>query len=233
MKVVPDCPGGQVIKYLLALVVIVAASSLAYWFGLNEGLTPVAELWEEKEALRHDLRESEQINVQLQQDFARIRINGEIDGKTSQVAQQSIASLQKQVGQLSEELSFYKKILLPNRMNEGLRIEQLELFPGAADEVRYSLLLIHAVENPDYVQGSVQISLLGQTAGQKKQLPLSALGKGKEDTIPFRFRYFQSIDGKLILPAGFEPLEVIIVAEARGKNKQRLEKTFDWSLSGE
>ena len=233
MKVVPHRPGGQVIKYLLTLVVIVAASGLAYWFGLNEGQTPVAELLKEQEALQQGLHESEQVNAQLQQDFAKIRIDGEIDGKISQVAQQTITSLQEQVGQLNEELSFYKKMLLPNKMNEGLRIEQLDLFPGASDEVRYSLLLIHAAENHGYIQGSVQISLLGQEAGQKKQLPLSALGNGKEDTIPFRFRYFQNIGGKLILPAGFEPLEVIIVAESGGKNTQRLEKTFDWSLGGE
>ncbi len=232
MKVVPHRPWDRRIKYFLTLVVIVATGGMAYWFGLNESLTPTADLVKERDELRYSLRELEQMNTQLQQDFIRMRVGGEIDGKASQVTQQTITALQEQVGKLNEEISFYKKMLLPNAVNEGLRIEQLDLLPGAFGEIRYSLLLVQVVENPDYVQGNLQISLLGREAGQKRQLPLSALGEGGKDAIPFRFRYFQSIDGELVLPSEFEPMEVIIVAETRGANAQRLEKKFDWSLNG-
>ena len=61
---------------------------------------------------------------------------------------------------------------------------------------------------------------------------LSQLDKEKTDAVKFRFRYFQNINGEMILPEGFQPREVMVVAQSSGRNAQRLEKTFDWPLNG-
>jgi len=59
---------------------------------------------------------------------------------------------------------------------------------------------------------------------------LSELDTEKQEAIRFRFRYFQNINGELVLPDGFEPREVMIVAQSSGNNAQRLEKRFEWRL---
>ena len=66
---------------------------------------------------------------------------------------------------------------------------------------------------------------------EEKQLVLSELDNEKSDAVRFRFRYFQNITGRMTLPDGFEPRLVMIAAQSSGGN-QRLEKDFDWSLSG-
>jgi hypothetical protein len=55
----------------------------------------------------------------------------------------------------------------------------------------------------------------------------------KQNSIRFRFRYFQNIDGELTVPEGFEPREIMVVAKMTGRNNQRLEKKFDWQLDGD
>jgi hypothetical protein len=50
--------------------------------------------------------------------------------------------------------------------------------------------------------------------------------------IRFRFRYFQNIDGELTIPSDFTPMEIMVVANATGANKRRLERRFDWQLAG-
>jgi len=62
---------------------------------------------------------------------------------------------------------------------------------------------------------------------------VSESGRDKAEAIKFRFRYFQNIIGELQLPEGFVPREVMVVAQSSGLNAQRLEKTFDWPLTGE
>ena len=77
----------------------------------------------------------------------------------------------------------------------------------------------------------MKIAVRGQDGAEEKSLVLSELDKGKSDVVRFRFRYFQNINGRMVLPAGFEPREVMIVAQASG-GKQQLKKDFNWPLNG-
>ena len=143
----------------------------------------------------------------------------------------SIETLQEINAQLNEEVSFYKGVMAPNFDKKGLRIEKLDITADAGRTVKYSLLLTQVVENHAWLQGEVKISVRGQYGMEEKQLALSELDNEKSDAVRFRFRYFQNINGRMTLPDGFEPRLVIVAAQSLGGN-QRLEKDFDWSLSG-
>ena len=51
-----------------------------------------------------------------------------------------------------------------------------------------------------------------------------------EDRLDIRlqFRYFQNIEGELIVPENFEPESVQIVAESEGQNAKTVRKSFVW-----
>jgi hypothetical protein len=74
--------------------------------------------------------------------------------------------------------------------------------------------------------------VVGQQGEGEKELSLSDLNSSG-GPIRFRFRYFQNIDGELTVPAGFEPRQIKVVAQSSGRNRQRLEKKFDWLLDGD
>jgi hypothetical protein len=48
--------------------------------------------------------------------------------------------------------------------------------------------------------------------------------------LPLRFRYFQAIEGELILPAGFEPLGVSVVASSSTPRKAEVREQYPWQL---
>ena len=75
------------------------------------------------------------------------------------------------------------------------------------------------------------ILIYSRIGAEEKNLVLSELDREKSDAVRFRFRYFQNINGRMVLPDGFEPREVMIVAQASG-GKQQLKKDFNWPLSG-
>lgn len=230
MVVVPYRPMYKAMIFMAFLVALAAFSWLTYQYGKNEGLALKIEVVEEKERVSQQLTESQRLIESMRQLIADLQVGGEIDDKANEEVRLSIESLQEEIAQLNEEINFYKGVMVPNAADKGLRIERLDVSSNVPGRVKYSLLLTQVVDKHDYVQGGVQISVLGQEAGLEKRFNLSELDEEKDDSVRFRFRYFQNINGELIVPEGFEPREVMIIAQSSGANAQRLEKTFDWPL---
>lgn len=230
MVVVPYRPMYKAMIFMAFLVALAAFSWLTYQYGKNEGLALKIEVVEEKERVSQQLTESQRLIESMRQQIADLQVGGEIDDKANEEVRLSIESLQEEIAQLNEEINFYKGVMVPNAADKGLRIERLDVSSNVPGRVKYSLLLTQVVDKHDYVQGGVQISVLGQEAGLEKRFNLSELDEEKDDSVRFRFRYFQNINGELIVPEGFEPREVMIIAQSSGANAQRLEKTFDWPL---
>lgn len=232
MVVVPHRPLYKTMIFIAFLAALAAFSYLTHELGMDRGLALKVEVVKERDEISRQLTDATRTMEQMRQEMADLKVGGEIDDKANEEVRQTIESLQEQIAQLNEEISFYKGVMLPNVANKGLRIERLDVSSNAPGRVKYSLLLTQVVDKHDYIQGGVQISLLGQVGNQEQKFLLSELDKEKEDAIRFRFRYFQNINGELMLPDGFEPREFMIVAQSSGSNAQRLEKRFDWPLNG-
>ena len=234
MIVVPHRPLRKAGMFLFLLLSVMAAGYITYDFGVRVGLVLKAELLAEKERLQSQLIASEKAAAVMRQEIVRLKLGGEVDSLANEEVRQSVESLQDQVARLSEEVRFYKGVMVPNAEDKGLRIEHLVMENTyEPNKYKYNLLLTQVVDKHDIVQGGVKITLVGWEDGEETELLLSDLIKGGKTEIAFRFRYFQNMDGELVLPGGFEPMEVKVVAQSSGKNAQRLERKFDWQLNGE
>ena len=231
MMVVPHRPFYRAVTFMALL----GALGIFFWFifhyGKNEGMALKVEWVKERDNIREELIRSNSLIDEMRQEIALLKVDGVIDDKANEEVRQTIESLQEVNAELNEEVSFYKGVMAPNFAKKGLRIEKLDMAADSERSVKYSLLLTQVVDTHHWLQGEVEISVRGQYGIEEKSLVLSELDKGKADAVRFRFRYFQNINGKMTLPEGFEPREVMIVAQSSG-GKQRLEKGFDWPLSG-
>jgi len=218
--------------FMAFLIAMALFSWLTYEYGRNQGLALKVEVVRDRDLISSQLMESQKLIIEMRQEIADLEIGGAIDERATEEVRQTMESLQGEIAELNEEISFYKGVMLPNVANKGLRIERLDMTPNTPGRFKYSLLLIQIVDKHNYIQGGVEISLRGREGEQEKRLMLSQLDKEKTDAVKFRFRYFQNINGEMILPEGFQPREVMVVAQSSGRNAQRLEKTFDWPLNG-
>ena len=75
------------------------------------------------------------------------------------------------------------------------------------------------------------MSVSGMIGRTEEIFALNELDEDKAHPVSFRFRYFQNIDGEMLIPKGFEP-QVLIVAQTSGRKSQRLERSFTWPLNG-
>lgn len=220
---------GALVLLVIALVASLVWSS--YQLGMDDGLATRVWIVQERDDLAQKLKESVRLTETYRQEVAAMKLADEIDGKSDVDVQQTISDLQNELAQIQEEVRFYKGIMVPNVEDKGLRIERLRVeSAGEPNRFRYNLLLTQVVEKHDYVQGNVEISLLGESAESEASLQFADISTSEEGNIRFRFRYFQNIDGELMLPDGFAPREIMVVAQSAGRSAQRLERRFNWQV---
>jgi len=223
----------HVIGGLVLLVVALVASLIwsSYQLGVDEGLSTRVWIVQERDDLAQKLKQSVSLTETYRQEVAALKLADEIDLQADVGVQQTILELQTQLARVQEEVQFYKGVMLPKVEHKGLRIERLKVEnSGEPNRFKYNLLLTQVVNKYDYVQGDVEINLVGDEDNLGSNLPLGDISTQDQDSIRFRFRYFQNIDGELMLPDGFTPKEVMVVAQATGGSSQRLERRFTWQV---
>lgn len=233
MVVVPHRPYYKAAVFAMCVLAVAALSVLTFRYGLDQGIATRFEVVQEREELRKQLVKSENQVAAMRQDIATLKLGEEVDTKATEEVRATVESLQNDIALLNEEIRFYKGVMIPNAENKGLRIERMNLTPLAdTGRFSYSLLLTQVVDKHDYVQGGVEINLVGKQGEESTQLSLSSLSTENKSAERFRFRYFQNIDGELEIPNNFEPEAVMVIAQSSGSRAQRLEKRFDWQRVG-
>jgi len=231
MRVVPHRPFYRVGVFLLFVMALGALCYLSFEYGQQQGLALKVEVVRERDAVKRQLEDSTRVINEMRQEIASLKLGEEVDTRATEEVRQTVEELQSEIADLSEEILFYKGVMIPNVENQGLRIERLNIEDGLQpNQIRYSLLLTQVVEKHDYVQGAVEITVLGTVGGGQQELKLSEVSEN-DNSVRFRFRYFQNINGEMTLPDGFEPREVTVVAQSGGRNGQKLERIFQWAPS--
>ena len=96
---------------------------------------------------------------------------------------------------------------------------------------RYKLVLTQIMTKNSVVKGNVDLTLEGLQNGTPKQLSLKAVSGESKPNTSLRFKYFQTLEGNMILPKGFLPSRVNVEVLPKGKNLVKLKEAFDWKAS--
>lgn len=234
MRVVPYRPWYRAGIACLLFVLIGGAGWFTYQYGLQRGLALRTEVVEERSKLNRQLEEREKLVESMRQEIADLKVGGEVDSRATEEVRQTVESLQGQIAELREEIRFYKGVMLPNVEEKGLRIERFNLTDtGEPDRFGYNLLLAQVVDEHDFIQGTVEIEIVGtELDGNEKSLSLDQIDAESGDSLGFKFRYFQNIEGVFTIPRGFEPVEVVVSAQSSGSSNDTREKSFQWQPSG-
>ncbi len=223
-------PGYRIRRTAILLAFTVVAALAGYAAGLAQGgfrFSDVAAsnevLEEELDALRSNYKEARQQLVNLERGKA-------IDAQALRQARTTIVELETRIASLKSDLTFYKNIMAPSETSKGLQVDSLTLArdyqPGAWD---FKLVLTQVGNNKNYISGVVAVNVIGMRDEEKEVIALRDLSQDIEDLgVKFRFRFFQNVEGTLVLPENFEPVEIQVVAQAEGRKSSQAERTFDW-----
>lgn len=144
----------------------------------------------------------------------------------------TIGDLQAQVARQAQELAFYQGIVEQNSTPAlGVKLQQPRISTGrVAGRYRVRIALVRAGRPDDVVNGTIRLSVDGNSAGTSKTLNMSELMPDRQRELPINFRYFENFDQEIALPSGFEAERLTIELRSSRKGVTPLTQTFLWSV---
>jgi hypothetical protein len=156
----------------------------------------------------------------------------DVDRAALELVRQELAGQREQIAGLEEGIRFYRSLMAPGEIAQGFSLRKIELV-AREEPGRYGFRIVAQQEARKHtpLQGELYAEVSGQQAGEPRSYPLAELSADLESTVlPLRFRYFQSIEGDLLLPEGFEPQAVSVVATLSAPDKAEAREQYPWQV---
>lgn len=230
MVVVPYRPWLRVLVTLSILLAFAATGYGSYWYGQQQHQSLYADAISERDRLRAELALRSEEKDRLRQEVANLSLGAEVDRQASEGVRNEVLSLKSEIATLQKDIRFYRGLMSPTGSEQGLTIGSLDvLATGVPRQYQYKLVVQQLAVRHTQINGSLQFKIVGRRGEQLVTLPLKDVSDNvTSEQIKLRFKYFQTFEGRINLPAGFEPERIELIAKSAGKDAAVVEKKFGW-----
>ena len=167
----------------------------------------------------------------LREDKALLQRAAQIERKAYNELDTTLKVLQAEILEHKEELAFYRGIVSPKDSSFGLYLQNFYLSQnGDTRSYRYKIVLTQVLKNSRLITGKVKLQFDGLLDGESKVLELKDVTAKKLRSLNYRFKYFQNVDGMVEFPEKFKLLRIVVQILPRGRQRDMIEKTIEWSF---
>lgn len=223
-------PGRSLLVKLCILLVVVASCWAVFEYGRKRGGFDRVQTKREVETL------VEQISIlnaridELMSENAHLASSSEIDSTASKQVSEKLTQLNDEMLELKEELVFYRSLLSPAELEPGLQILGIQMVKdGSSNAYNYKIVLTQRHNGNQFATGSVNVQVNGLQSGQETQLDLTEVTASSGNAMSFRFKNFQSLEGKLVLPENFQPKDVLVSVSPTTRGIKQIERNYEWN----
>ncbi len=224
-------PLGRRARGLLLVTTLLWAGSLvfAWWWAAHSASPRLAALEAENARLRETVRQLDD----LRQQVATLKRSDEISRAANQELQSSLSERDEEVSALRADVAFYERLVGASGQRRGLSVHSVKMEPNTNGTWHFVATLIQNLNRGKISQGGLSLQIEGAKAGKLQTLQWSdLLQKPEPPAQPFEFRYFQKVEGSVMLPPGFTPHRVRVFLRS---DDTTIQQAFPWSdaLRGE
>jgi hypothetical protein len=183
-----------------------------------------------------DLRSAQETVAELEQRIERLRQRNtvalrsdEVSRVANQALQDTLAERDEEIAALRADVGFYERLVGGSAQRQGLAVHSLALAPTGDGAWRYTLTLTQNLKKASVSKGQFVLAVEGVRDGKLSTLDWSALTQA-EKAAPqaFEFKYFQQLEGSVMLPPGFTPHRVKVQLQFGGRES---EQVFPWQAT--
>ena len=208
----------------LLVFVLTGLGYLIYDYGHSRADYDYDGLQEQNEILQQRISTLNSAIEKTRDQLVASQSSSEVEQLAYKEVDASLRNLQAEVLELKEEVAFYRSIVAPRESARGLRIQRFDV-KAAGKGYRYKLVLTQVIKNSRITRGNVVMLVEGLQNGKSVKINLTSLSAKGQKKLDFRFKYFQSFEGDLLIPDGFVPSRIHVKVSS---NRVTLEKTFPW-----
>ena len=234
LKVVPHDPEKERRQRIILIMTFLVSVAVSYWLGGRISDTEAARLNNENIRLEKSNKTLITEREKFAQRAAILERTGQVDKESIKNIRGLIRELEGEKADLTKDLAFFKSVLAPENTAQGVRLHELELLPGDAENRFLVRLVVSQVarDNP-FLKGTMSVEIEGLSGGKKKTLSLLELA-GMDKSQALGFRYFQAFPEKddymqLEIPPGFTPQKIRVAIKVRRGAVKNIIKTYSWN----
>jgi hypothetical protein len=169
---------------------------------------------------------AEALVKQLRQNVATLRRSDQISRSANTELQASLAEREEEVSGLRADVAFYERLVGATGQRRGLSVHEALFTPEEGGTWRYTVTLTQNLNRGAISKGEARVSVEGVSEGRLRSLRWEdLLQKPGAPGQPFSFRYFQQLEGSVMLPEGFTPQRVRVQLRSGGST---VEQAFPW-----
>lgn len=165
----------------------------------------------------------------LEQDVATLKRSDQISRQANTDLQGTLAERDEEIASLRADIAFYERFVGATAQRHGLSVHELKLEPQRDPQLWHFVATLTQNLNRGAVnRGRLLLSVEASNGGRMQKLAWGELRQQQNAPgIEYSFKYFQQLEGDLVLPAGVKPVRVIArLVPAAGS---AVEQSFTWS----
>ena len=165
----------------------------------------------------------------LEQQVATLTRSDQISRQANSDLQGTLAERDEEIASLRADIAFYERFVGATAQRHGLSLHELVLEPQRDPQLWHFVATLTQNLNRGAVNhGRLLLSVEASNGGRMQRLGWGELRQQQNAPgIEYSFKYFQQVEGDLVLPAGVRPVRVIArLVPASGAPQ---EQSFTWS----
>ena len=166
----------------------------------------------------------------LEQRIATLSRSEQISRDANGDLQGTLAERDEEIAALRADVAFYERFVGATAQRRGLSVHELKLQPQTDQAWHFTATLTQNLNRGAVNAGRLQISVEGTRDGKLQRLGWSELRQqAGEPGVSYSFKYFQQVEGDLVLPADFKPVR--LTARLLPQAGPMVEQSFTWAAA--
>lgn len=217
-------------RLMLWTALLALASGAAGYYAYQYGLEQNQDAADERDRFKRSYKQLVKDHSALKQQAIIYKQSGVVEKKASEQVRQENIKLQNRVAELEKEVSFFRGIMSPEGRKTGLVVSSATFVPaGKPGRYRFKVVLTQVANRHNTLRGRLSATLHGMQDDKPKTVSLAKLSDEVGiNGASFKFRYFQNIEGYLVIPETFIPEKIEVVAKVNGRRGPKRVETFTW-----
>jgi hypothetical protein len=214
--------------WLLVIAALWVLSLAGVWYLASLHAAPVLASTGKISVQQSDQQEdNEHLLKKAQQQLATLRRSEQISRNANTELQSTLSDRDEEIEGLRADVAFYERLVGATAQRRGLNVHDIQFAPEVGGTWHFTATVTQNLNRGAISQGNMKFSVEGISAGRLKTVPWEILvQKSDMGGKPYSFRYFQELEGSVLLPAGFTPQRVKVAL--RG-NSGQADQVFPWN----
>ena len=163
----------------------------------------------------------------LSQEVSTLRRSDQISREANRDLERTLAERDEEIAGLRADIAFYERFVGATGQRRGLSVHDLDLRLQSTDAWHFVATLTQNLNRGAINTGRVTLSVEGTRNDRLERLSWSNLRKqSNAPGVGYSFKYFQQVEGEMILPKDFKPLRVTVRLVPAGGSA--VEQSFPW-----